>query len=68
MMDSRQPWLRRFVHRSPHKSSQALIAGSGIVGFVHHNSAAALVNGLFCAMLLSLAAYTSFYHYRKCAR
>ena len=45
---------------------QALIAGSGIVGFAYHNSAAALVNGLFCAMLLSLAAYTSFYHYRKC--
>ena len=45
---------------------QALIAGSGIVAFVYHDSAAALVNGLFCAMLIFAAAYASHYHYRKC--
>ena len=46
---------------------QALIAGCGITAFVYHNSAAALVNGLFCAALIFGAAYTSHYHYRKYA-
>jgi len=45
---------------------QALIAGCGIVAFVYHDSAAALVNALFCAGLIFGAAYTSHYHYRKC--
>ena len=47
---------------------QALIAGCGIVAFVYHDSAAALVNALFCAGLIFGAAYTSHYHYRKYAK
>ena len=47
---------------------QALIAGCGIAAFVYHDSAAALVTGLFCAGLIFGAAYTSHYHYRKYAK
>ena len=62
----RAPRYEADAKHSRAASLQALIAGSGITAFVYHNSAAALVNGLFCAMLMFVAAYASHYHYRKC--